>query len=226
MPCAGSAEQATLVGMRLLVPRLISSAFLCRWAPAERAKTVHEATILLAQGLKGGGALLIDVDLDRAFKPIDASTDHRAPPRPIILLNSILLNRLASPRPASALQRDRRPSAANACSRSALLWVDAPSRRVHQERSRQPRMRAPFSIVMSLSQPPPQRAGITPEAESWSRRRKACRARVLDVPREMDQLNLSLATSSFPPSLRPRWLMPAGDIAGLRSEDPESGAGF
>jgi hypothetical protein len=31
---------------------------------------VHEATDLVAQGLKGGGALLIDVELDRAFKPM------------------------------------------------------------------------------------------------------------------------------------------------------------
>jgi hypothetical protein len=31
---------------------------------------VHEATDLLAQGLAGGGAMLIDVELDRAFKPL------------------------------------------------------------------------------------------------------------------------------------------------------------
>jgi benzoylformate decarboxylase len=37
---------------------------------AERAKTVHEATDLVVQGLNGGGALLIDVELDRAFKPM------------------------------------------------------------------------------------------------------------------------------------------------------------
>ena len=32
---------------------------------AERAKTVHEATDLIAQGLAGNGSLLIDVELDR-----------------------------------------------------------------------------------------------------------------------------------------------------------------
>jgi thiamine pyrophosphate-dependent acetolactate synthase large subunit-like protein len=38
---------------------------------AEQARTVHEATDLLAQGLNGGGGpLLIDVELDRAFKPM------------------------------------------------------------------------------------------------------------------------------------------------------------
>jgi len=37
---------------------------------AERAKTVHEATDLVAQGLKGNTSLLIDVALDRAFKPM------------------------------------------------------------------------------------------------------------------------------------------------------------
>jgi hypothetical protein len=31
---------------------------------------VHDATDLVAQGLNGGGALLIDVELDRAFKPM------------------------------------------------------------------------------------------------------------------------------------------------------------
>ena len=37
---------------------------------AEKAKTVQEATDLLAHGLNGGGPLLIDVELDRAFKPM------------------------------------------------------------------------------------------------------------------------------------------------------------
>ena len=37
---------------------------------AERAKTVHEATDLVAKGLKSDTALLIDVALDRHFKPI------------------------------------------------------------------------------------------------------------------------------------------------------------
>jgi hypothetical protein len=31
---------------------------------------VHEATDLLKSGLSGGGATLIDVELDRAFKPM------------------------------------------------------------------------------------------------------------------------------------------------------------
>jgi thiamine pyrophosphate-dependent acetolactate synthase large subunit-like protein len=37
---------------------------------AERAKTVHEATDLLAQAIKNGGPMLIDVTLDRSFKPM------------------------------------------------------------------------------------------------------------------------------------------------------------
>ena len=37
---------------------------------AERAKTVHETTDLVARGLNGGGPLLVDVELDRAFKPM------------------------------------------------------------------------------------------------------------------------------------------------------------
>jgi len=35
---------------------------------AARAKTVHEATDLLRQGLASGGSILIDVVLDREFK--------------------------------------------------------------------------------------------------------------------------------------------------------------
>ena len=68
----GLAEQAdSYVGMELLDPK-IDFVGLARslGIKAERAKTVHEATDLVAQGLKGGGALLIDVELDRAFKPI------------------------------------------------------------------------------------------------------------------------------------------------------------
>ena len=38
--------------------------------PAERAKTVHEATDLLKKALQSGGPMLIDVELDRAFKPM------------------------------------------------------------------------------------------------------------------------------------------------------------
>src|SRR5437763_6052002 len=37
---------------------------------ADRASTVHDATDLLAQALNGGGPMLIDVELDRAFKPM------------------------------------------------------------------------------------------------------------------------------------------------------------
>jgi hypothetical protein len=38
--------------------------------PAERAKTLAETTDLLAEGLKGNSPMLIDVELDRAFKPM------------------------------------------------------------------------------------------------------------------------------------------------------------
>jgi benzoylformate decarboxylase len=68
----GLAEQAdSYVGMELLDPK-IDFVGLARslGIKAERAKTVHEATDLVAQGLQGGGALLIDVELDRAFKPM------------------------------------------------------------------------------------------------------------------------------------------------------------
>jgi benzoylformate decarboxylase len=68
----GLAEQAdSYVGMELTDPT-IDFVGLARslGIKAERAKTVHEATDLLAVGLKGGGPLLIDVELDRAFKPM------------------------------------------------------------------------------------------------------------------------------------------------------------
>ena len=68
----GLAEQAdSYVGMELLDPS-IDFVGLARslGVAAERAKTVQEATDLLAQGLNGGGAMLIDVELDRAFKPL------------------------------------------------------------------------------------------------------------------------------------------------------------
>jgi benzoylformate decarboxylase len=68
----GLAEQAdSYVGMELTDPT-IDFVGLARslGIKAERAKTVHEATDLLALGLKGGGPLLIDVELDRAFKPM------------------------------------------------------------------------------------------------------------------------------------------------------------
>jgi thiamine pyrophosphate-dependent acetolactate synthase large subunit-like protein len=35
---------------------------------AERAQTVHEATDLLKQSVGNGGTMLIDVELDRAFR--------------------------------------------------------------------------------------------------------------------------------------------------------------
>jgi len=68
----GLAEQAdSYVGMELNDPR-IDFVGLARslGIKAERAKTVHEATDLVAQGIKEGGSLLIDVELDRAFKPM------------------------------------------------------------------------------------------------------------------------------------------------------------
>src|SRR5499427_4868986 len=59
------------VGMELTDPAVdflsLSRSFGVR---AERAKTVHEATDLLAQALKDGGPMLIDVTLDRSFKPM------------------------------------------------------------------------------------------------------------------------------------------------------------
>ena len=68
----GLAEQAdNYVGMELIDPA-IDFVGLARslGVAAERAKTVHEATDLLAQALKSGGPMLIDVELDRAFKPM------------------------------------------------------------------------------------------------------------------------------------------------------------
>jgi thiamine pyrophosphate-dependent acetolactate synthase large subunit-like protein len=37
---------------------------------AQRAKTVRETTDLIAQGLEDNSTLLIDVAMDRAFKPV------------------------------------------------------------------------------------------------------------------------------------------------------------
>ena len=34
------------------------------------AKSLHETTDLIAQGLQGNSPMLIDVELDRAFKPM------------------------------------------------------------------------------------------------------------------------------------------------------------
>jgi benzoylformate decarboxylase len=68
----GLAEQAdSYVGMELLDPA-IDFVGLARslGVKAERANTVHEATDLIAHALKNGGPMLIDVTLDRAFKPM------------------------------------------------------------------------------------------------------------------------------------------------------------
>jgi hypothetical protein len=37
---------------------------------AHKAKTVKDATDLIAKGLKDGSALLIDVDMERNYKPM------------------------------------------------------------------------------------------------------------------------------------------------------------
>ncbi|HEY1362539.1 MAG TPA: thiamine pyrophosphate-binding protein [Xanthobacteraceae bacterium] len=69
----GLAEQAdSYVGMELTDPRIdfvgLSRSLGIR---AERAQTVHETTDLIGHALaNGGGPLLIDVELDRAFKPM------------------------------------------------------------------------------------------------------------------------------------------------------------
>jgi benzoylformate decarboxylase len=68
----GLAEQAdSYVGMELIDPK-IDFVNLSRslGVPAERAKTVHEATDLIGAAIKNGGPMLIDVELDRAFKPM------------------------------------------------------------------------------------------------------------------------------------------------------------
>src|SRR5947208_2109978 len=68
----GLAEQAdTYVGMELIDPK-IDFVGLARslGIKAERARTVHDTTDLLKSALNGGGAMLIDVELDRAFKPM------------------------------------------------------------------------------------------------------------------------------------------------------------
>jgi benzoylformate decarboxylase len=69
----GLSEQAdTYVGMELTDPK-VDFVGLSRslGIKAERAKTVHDATDLLGHALKnGGGPLLIDVELDRSFKPM------------------------------------------------------------------------------------------------------------------------------------------------------------
>jgi benzoylformate decarboxylase len=68
----GLAEQTdSYVGMELLDPK-IDFVSLARslGVAAERAKTVHETTDLIAHGFKNGEPMLIDVELDRAFKPM------------------------------------------------------------------------------------------------------------------------------------------------------------
>jgi benzoylformate decarboxylase len=68
----GHAEQVdTYVGMELLDPA-IDFIGLSRslGVAAERAKTVHEATDLIAKALADNAPMLIDVELDRAFKPM------------------------------------------------------------------------------------------------------------------------------------------------------------
>jgi benzoylformate decarboxylase len=68
----GLSEQAdNYVGMELTDPK-IDFVGLARslGIKADRARTVHEATDLLATALKGAGPMLIDVELDRAFKPM------------------------------------------------------------------------------------------------------------------------------------------------------------
>jgi len=68
----GLAEQAdSYVGMELVDPK-IDFVSLARslGVMAERAKTVHETTDLIAQAFKNGEPMLIDVELDRAFKPM------------------------------------------------------------------------------------------------------------------------------------------------------------
>ncbi len=68
----GLAEQVdTYVGMELLDPAIdfvgLSRSF---GVAAERARTVHEATDLIGKALQDNVPMLIDVELDRAFKPM------------------------------------------------------------------------------------------------------------------------------------------------------------
>jgi benzoylformate decarboxylase len=68
----GHAEQVdTFVGMELVDPP-IDFVGLARslGVAAEHVKTVHDATDLVAHGIKSNAPLLIDVDLDPAFKPM------------------------------------------------------------------------------------------------------------------------------------------------------------
>jgi len=68
----GAAEQTdTFVGMELNDPAIdfvgMARSF---GVKAERAKTVKEATDLIAQSIKGNAPMLIDVDMDRTYKPV------------------------------------------------------------------------------------------------------------------------------------------------------------
>ena len=61
----------TFVGMELTNPAIdFISLARSLGVPAERAATVHEATDLIAKGIAANTPLLIDVDLDRSFKPM------------------------------------------------------------------------------------------------------------------------------------------------------------
>lgn len=66
-----AAQTDSFVGMDLVDPA-IDFVGLARalGIPAERAKTVPETTALLGRALAAGGPMLIDVELDRAFKPV------------------------------------------------------------------------------------------------------------------------------------------------------------
>ncbi|MFL5094456.1 MAG: thiamine pyrophosphate-binding protein [Xanthobacteraceae bacterium] len=66
-----AAQVDTYVGMELIDPP-IDFVALARslGIAAERATTLHETTDLLRKGLADGAAMLIDVELDRGFKPM------------------------------------------------------------------------------------------------------------------------------------------------------------
>jgi benzoylformate decarboxylase len=66
-----AAQSDTYVGMELTDPP-IDFVALARsmGVPAKRARTVAESTDLLGQALASGGPMLIEVELDRAFKPL------------------------------------------------------------------------------------------------------------------------------------------------------------
>ena len=66
-----AAQVDRFVGMELTDPA-IDYVGLARslGVAAERAKTVHEVTDLIAQGIKSDAPLLIDVPVDRNYKPV------------------------------------------------------------------------------------------------------------------------------------------------------------